>query len=326
VATGIPYVREQGVKYGEAERVSPLIRRVMADNPGPYTYLGTGTYLVGRGEVAVVDPGPSKPAEHIDAILGALDPGERITHLVVTHTHSDHSSACRALQERTGAPTYGFGPMLFNPDPDPEKAEKIVFGDPEADADPPESEKSEEGVDRNFAPDVLIGDGDVLQADGWTLAALHTPGHASNHLCYHLCEEGVLFSGDEVMGWSTSVIAAPDGNLGQYMASLDRLLALSEVRRYRPTHGPSIEDPQTYVAALLAHRRDRTSEILAVLDAGPATIAEIVPRLYADVAKRLWRAAASSVYAHMLHLIEIGAVQIEGGEPLKLTGRFTLAR
>lgn len=323
MATGIPYVREHEVRYGEVERVSPLIRRVMANNPGPYTYLGTGTYLVGRGEVAVIDPGPSNPAEHVDAILAALDPGERITHLMVTHTHGDHSSASRALKGRTGAPTYGYGAMVFNGEP--EHSEKIVFGDPEADADPPRSE-TREGVDRDFDPDVRLGDGDLVQADGWSLEAVHTPGHASNHLCYHFREEGVLFSGDQVMGWSTSVISPPDGSLGQYMASLEKLLARPGDRRYRPTHGPEIGDPQTYVAALLAHRRERSREILSVLDIGPATIAEIVPRLYSDVSKRLWRAAASSVYAHMLRLDEIGAVEVDDGEPMRLTSRFARSR
>jgi glyoxylase-like metal-dependent hydrolase (beta-lactamase superfamily II) len=323
VAPGIPYVREPEVRYGVAERVSPLIRRVMANNPGPYTYLGTGTYLVGSGEVAVIDPGPSKPAEHVDAILAALDPGERITHLVVTHTHGDHSSACRALKERTGAPTYGYGPMVFNTEP--EQREKIVFGDPEADADPPASETGE-GVDRGFEPDVRLGDADVLQAEGWSLEAVHTPGHASNHLCYQLREEGVLFSGDQVMGWSTSVISPPDGGLGQYMASLEKLLTRPSDRRYRPTHGPEIGEPQSYVTALLAHRRERSKEILAVLDAGPATIAEIVPRLYSDVSKRLWKAAASSVYAHMLLLEEIGDLEVVGGEPVRLTSRFAKSR
>ena len=213
--------------------------------------------------------------------------------------------------------------MVFNTEP--EHAEKIVFGDPEADADPPQSE-TREGVDRAFDPDVRLGDGDLVHADGWSLEAVHTPGHASNHLCYHLREEGVLFSGDQVMGWSTSVISPPDGSLGQYMDSLEKLLARAGDRCYRPTHGPEIADPQTHVEALLAHRRERSGEILAVLDSGPATIAEVVPRMYSDVNKRLWRAAASSVYAHMLHLDEIGAVHVDGGEPVRLTSTFARSR
>jgi glyoxylase-like metal-dependent hydrolase (beta-lactamase superfamily II) len=323
VTTTIPYVREQDVRYGEAEQVSPLIRRVMARNPGPYTYHGTGTYIVGQGEVAVIDPGPSNPAEHVDAVLSALAPGERISHLVVTHTHGDHSSASRALQQRTGAPTYGFGPMLFQDVP--EDSEKIVFGDPEADAEPPESEPRE-GVDRKFAPDVLLLDGDSVAGDSWSLEAVHTPGHASNHLCYVFREEGVLFSGDQVMGWSTSVIAPPDGNLGQYMASLEKLVARPGIRRYRPTHGPEIADPYAYVGALIAHRRERSEEIVDALGAGPATIAEIVPRVYADVSKRLWRAAASSVYAHLLHLLEIAVVEVADGDPVRRTSRFSVSR
>jgi glyoxylase-like metal-dependent hydrolase (beta-lactamase superfamily II) len=319
VPTTIPYLREAEVRYGEVDRVSALIRRVMADNPGPYTYLGTGTYLVGRGEVAVVDPGPRKPG-HVGAVLAALDPGERITNLVITHSHGDHSAASLLLQERTGAATYGFGPLVFADEPD---TDRIVFGDPEADADPPRTEERE-GVDRAFTPDVLVGDGDLVEGDGWTLEAVHTPGHASNHLCYLFREEGVLFSGDQVMGWSTSVIGPPDGDLGDYMASLEKLLGRPDDRRYRPTHGPEISDPQPFVSALLAHRRERSGEILDVLGAGPATIAEMVPRMYAEVSKRLWRAAASSVWAHLLHLERLGMVEVEDGGEMRRTSRFGL--
>jgi len=296
----------------------------MADNPGPYTYLGTGTYLVGRGDVAVIDPGPSKPADHVDAILAGLEPGETITHLVVTHSHGDHSSASKALGERVGAPTYGFGPMLFQDVPT-DDSDKIVFGDPEADEDPPPSEPRE-GLDRGFTPDVALVDGEVLEGGSWSLEAVHTPGHASNHLCYLLREEGLLFSGDQVMGWSTSVISPPDGDLGQYMASLEKLLARRTDLRYRPTHGPEIANPHAYVAALLAHRRERSAGILKVLDEAPATIAEIVPRLYSDVGKRLWRGAAASVYAHLLHLHDVGEVSVVGGGDLKRTSRFGRSR
>ena len=213
------YVTGVEARYGEATVVSPLVRRVLAKNPNPFTFLGTGTYLVGHGDVAVLDPGPDEPA-HVDAILAALAPGERITALIVTHTHGDHSPACRPLQARTGAPTYGFGPQRATLDPDALAQDAIVFDDPEADADPlasdgdgHESEAPRSPGDPSFRPDVVVREGDVVGGDGWTFEAVYTPGHASNHLCYHLREEGTLCTGDHVMGWSTSVVSPPDGSL-----------------------------------------------------------------------------------------------------------------
>jgi glyoxylase-like metal-dependent hydrolase (beta-lactamase superfamily II) len=320
VSVTIPFVRDLQVRYGEVDAVSPLIRRVVANNPNPFTYLGTGTYLIGRGEVAVLDPGPDDPA-HVDALVDALEPGERITHLFITHTHSDHSPGSRQLGERTGAPTYGFGPH----GPVDDSNDRVVFGDAEADGDPT-SPEPREGADRSFRPEVVLRDGDTVAGDGWTLEAVHTPGHASNHLCYLFREEGVLCSGDHVMGWSTSVIAPPDGHLGDYLASLEKLLGRPQDQRYLPTHGPQITAPHTLVRAFLAHRRERSDQILAALASGPATIAEMVPRLYADVSKRLWRGAAASVYAHLLYLHELGMVEVEDGESLRRTSRVRRGR
>src|SRR5437868_2959951 len=286
--TVIPYVRDLDVEYGRVDHVSPLLRRVVADNPSKFTYLGTGTYLVGHGDVAVVDPGLRIDA-HVDAIVAALEPGERITHLFVTHTHSDHSPATAPLQERTGAPSYGFGPHGAVPSDDP--ADRIVFGDPEADGEPKDSNDNgeeptslktlREGADTAFTPDVVLGHGDVVAGPGWTMEAVHTPGHTSNHLCYALAEERVLFSGDHVMGWSTSVITPPDGDLGAFLASL-RLLLGRDDTSYWPTHGPQITEPKAHVQAYLDHREERTAQVLAALAAGPATVVEIVPRIYAD--------------------------------------------
>jgi glyoxylase-like metal-dependent hydrolase (beta-lactamase superfamily II) len=316
VAVAIPYVRNLEVRYGEVDTVSPLIRRVVANNATPFTYLGTGTYLIGRGKVAVLDPGPDDPA-HVAAVLAALQPGERITHLVVTHTHSDHSPASRPLQEHTGAPTYGFGPHgLIAEDQEP-----LFFGDPDADGDPSIKEPRQ-AADRTFRPDVVVSDGYIVEEDGWTLEAVHTPGHASNHLCYLLREEGVLCSGDHVMGWSTSVISPPDGSLGDYLASLEKMLGRPQDRRYLPTHGPEIPEPHTLVRAFLAHRRERSEQILDALASGPATIVELVPRLYGDVSKRLWRGAAASMYAHVLQLHELGMAEVEDGAPLRRTSRI----
>jgi glyoxylase-like metal-dependent hydrolase (beta-lactamase superfamily II) len=333
VATPIPYVRDLHVDYGAAVPVSPLVRRVVAENPNKFTYLGTGTYLVGHGEVAVIDAGPPL-AEHVGAILAALEPGERITHLLVTHTHTDHSPATGLLQREVGAPSHGYGPHgEVRPD-DPD--DRVVFGDPEADkadalapdpaADPvaaaEHAARHKEGADTDFVPNITLRDGDEVAGPGWTLRAVHTPGHTSNHLCYELVEERTLFSGDHVMGWSTSVIGPPDGNLNEFLASLTRLLGRGD-ERYLPTHGPAIDDPKPLVRAYLAHRNERTEQLLGVLRRhGPSTLAEIVPQLYVDVPKTLWRAAAVSMYAHLLALLEAGRV-VTDGEP-KLRSAYEL--
>ena len=343
MATPIPYVRDLDVVYGRVDQVSPLIRRVVAENPSKFTYLGSGTYVIGRGEVAVIDPGPALDA-HVDAIIAALEPGERITHLVITHTHTDHSPATALLQPKTDAMSYGFGPHGAVPEDDP--TDHIVFGDPEADGDPEKEEKKakeeaakaaggdgdgvetkpteelREGADTAFVPDVALVDGAEIAGPGWRLRAVHTPGHTSNHLCYQLVEERALFSGDHVMGWSTSVIGPPDGNLRQFMASMELLLDRDD-ERFWPTHGPAITDPKGLVRAYLAHRRERTAQLIGVLRDGPATLAEIVPKLYVDVHKGLWRAAAASMYAHLLQLIEEGRVRSQDGT-LRRSARYEL--
>ena len=322
----IPFVRDLDVHYGRVEQVSPLIRRVVADNPSKFTYLGTGTYIVGRGDVAVIDPGPRLDA-HVDALAAALEPDERVTHLLVTHTHTDHSPATAALRERTGAPSYGFGPHGEVPPDDP--ADRIVFGDPEADGDPAKEKgrgekELREGADTDFTPDISLRHGDVVSGPGWTIEAVHTPGHTSNHLCYALCEEQALFSGDHVMGWSTTVIVPPDGDLGQYLASLQLVLDRDDDVLW-PTHGPPITDPQALVRSYVAHRQDRTDQIVAVLADGPAGLTDIVPRVYRDVDKTLWLPAAMSTHAHLLHLVEEGRVRVVGGGEPRRTARYELA-
>ena len=297
-----------------------MIRRVVAQNPSKFTYLGTGTYIVGHGDVAVIDPGPELDA-HVDAILDALEPGERVTKIVITHTHSDHSPATRALAERTDAAAWGFGPHGDVPDDDP--ADRIVFGDEEADRSdgPKDGDVLREAADTSFAPDTRVGHGDVIAGKGWTLEAIHTPGHTSNHLCFALREEGAVFTGDHVMGWSTSVIGPPDGQLGAYLESL-RLLLDRDDTRYWPTHGPPVTEPHALVRAFLGHRAERTEQVLRRLRKGPATIAELVPEMYADVSKGLWRPAAASTYAHLLMLVDEGRVGSEG--PPKRTSEYHL--
>ena len=282
----IPYVRDLDFAYGEAAQVSPLIRRVIAPNASVFTFHGTGTYIVGRGEVAIVDAGPDL-AGHVDAVLHAVR-GETVTHLIVTHTHVDHSPATRHIKQATGARTYGFGP----------------HGGGEGPA-------VEEGADRDFVPDHRLADGAAIEGCGWTLEAVHTPGHTSNHLCFALAEERALFSGDHVMGWSTTVVSPPDGDMGAYMASLEKL-SLRDEETYWPTHGPPIPGPQRFVGRLLGHRRRRESEILAAVAEGADTIPELVTRLYVGLDRRLHPAAARTVLAHLIHLVESGRAACDG--------------
>jgi len=294
----IPYRRDFAFAYGALEKVTPLVRRIVARNPGPFTFRGTGTYVVGRGKVAIIDPGPDIE-EHVDALLGDLR-GETVTHIVVTHTHLDHSPAAAAVKARTGAPTYGYGPHAGGRDG------AVV----------------EAGGDYDFVPDVVVADGDVIEGDGWHLEAVHTPGHTSNHLCFGFPEERILFSGDHVMGWSTSVIAPPDGDMADYMRSLERLLA-REDGVYWPTHGPSIPQPHEHVRAFIAHRREREAAILERLAAGDETIEAMVAAIYVGLDPRLRRAAGRSVLAHLVDLAARGRVRTDG--PPAIDGRYRLA-
>ncbi len=329
----LTFNREFDPDYGAVHRLSPRIRRVVAKNPNPFTFTGTGVYIVGRGEVAVIDPGPTLD-EHLDAVLAALDEGERVTKILVTHTHTDHTAGVVKLVGRTGATTYGFGPHGPVPDRDPlddvsfdeyfTDDEKVAFKNQWDDT--PE-ELRREGPDTEFVPDVAVAHGDVIVIDGptdgggaggggepadtSTIEVVHTPGHTSNHVCFALREEKVLFTGDHVMGWATSVISPPDGDLYDYMASL-RLLLERDDEVYWPTHGPAIENPAEYVQGFIDHRLSREAQIVTALEAGPSTIKDIVPGMYADVDKRLWRAAANSVYSHLLALEREGRV---GADP-----------
>jgi glyoxylase-like metal-dependent hydrolase (beta-lactamase superfamily II) len=314
VTAVIPFNREFDPDYGVVHQLSPLIRRVVAKNPNPFTFTGTGVYLVGRGEVAVIDPGPPLD-EHLDAVVGALGPDERITRVLVTHTHTDHTAAVEAVVQRTGATTYGFGP--HGPVPEVDPMEQVRFDEYFTDEERQEFTKQwdetpdelrREGPDTSFVPDVAVGHGDVIEGPGWTIEVVHTPGHTSNHVCFALREEDVLFTGDHVMGWATSVISPPDGDLFDYLESL-RVLLDRDDRVYWPTHGPAISDPKPYVQAFLDHRLDRERQIVDALSDGPSTIKDLVPAMYYDVDKRLWRAAANSVYAHLLALHRSGRAE-----------------
>jgi glyoxylase-like metal-dependent hydrolase (beta-lactamase superfamily II) len=302
----IPFRRDLRFEYGRLEPIAPGIRRIVARNPGPFTFTGTGTYIVGSGEVAVIDPGPDL-AEHVTALLAALA-GERVTHILVTHTHRDHSPAAKTLKDATGAPTLGFGPHAAGRRPS-----ALTRGDA------PSETAVEEGGDWDFVPDVVLRDGDPIAGAGWRCEAVHTPGHTSNHLCFALAGRGILFSGDHVMGWSTSVIAPPDGDMSAYMTSLAKLLGRRDVV-YWPTHGPAIDEPQRHVRAFVAHRREREAGILECLAAGLAPIEAIVGRLYAGLQPQLQRAAARSVHAHLLDLVGRGLVDSDG--PATLDARY----
>jgi glyoxylase-like metal-dependent hydrolase (beta-lactamase superfamily II) len=305
MATEIPFRRDIEIEYGAAQTLTPLIRRVVARNPSPFTFKGTGTYIVGHRQVAIIDPGPDIAA-HIDALLAALR-GETVTHILITHTHLDHSPAAAAIKQATGAKTYGFGPHGSGRAEDRSGVDGVT----------------EEGGDHAFAPDIAMRDGDAVEGPGWRLAAVHTPGHTSNHLCFALPEERTLFSGDHVMGWSTSVIAPPDGDMAAYMRSLDKLLRRDDAV-YWPTHGPSIPDPKPFVRAFIAHRHERAQAILDRLAQGDEAIPAIVARVYVGLDPRLTGAAARSVLAHLVELVETGKVACDG--PPTLGARYRLPR
>lgn len=272
---------------GKVEQVHPAVRRLLAANPSPFTFTGTQTYLVGSGSVAVIDPGPDLP-DHVDAILAATA-GERIAAVLCTHTHRDHSPASRALAAASGAPIVGCAPLAIDDD------------GPRADA----------AFDFDYAPDHVLGDGERIDGEGWALAAVATPGHTSNHLCFALEGEGVLFTGDHVMGWSTTVIAPPDGDMALYMESLDRLLGRDD-RVYLPAHGPAVEKPHSHVRGLIAHRRMREKQILGRLGEGKGLIPDMVAEMYRNVDPRLHPAAGRSVLAHLVDLERRGLVRGEG--------------
>ena len=288
---------------GACERVSPLIRRVVAHNPSAFTYKGTGTYIVGEGDVAVIDPGPLLN-EHVEALLRALE-GETVSHILITHTHSDHSPAAKPLKALTGARTFAYGP----------------HGSGQKHA-PDDDVQVEEDGDMDFVPDVELRHGDIIEGDGWTIQCVYTPGHTSNHMCFALLEEKALFTGDHVMGWSTSIVSPPDGNMEDYMASL-RLLLTRDDDIYWPTHGPAITDPKPFVRSFIEHREDRERQIMEQLAAGRTRIQDMVPVMYAAVDKRLYPAAARSVLAHMEHLVARGIVQADGKPSLGAQYRLT---
>ncbi len=290
--SAIPFIQKYDFTYGEIEQITPLIRRVTARNPSGFTFHGTGTYIVGKGNVAVIDPGPLLD-EHIDTLKRVLD-GETVSHILITHTHSDHSPAAAPLKAHWNCPTYGYGPHGVG---------RIEPG-----------MVAKEGADWDFKPDVRIHHGDLLEGDGWTIECLHTPGHTSNHICFALKEENAIFTGDHVMGWSTSVIGPPDGNMTQYMESLELLLTRPE-DTYWPTHGTCIKDVHNFVRAFIAHREEREAQILQCVKNNVPQIRDMVPIMYVDTDKKLYPAAAQSVLAAMERLVATGKVICSDDQP-----------
>lgn len=271
------------IPTGAAIQIEPLVARVLAANPSPFTFTGTQTWLVGTRDLAVIDPGPDLP-DHIDALIAAID-GRPVVAILCTHTHRDHSPAAAAIKAATGAPIIGCAALALSD------------SGPRADA----------AFDRDYAPDRVLGDGDQVSGDGWTLTAVATPGHTSNHLCFALEESGALFTGDHVMGWSTSVVAPPDGDMGAYMASLDKLLARQD-RVYYPAHGPQVDRPQRLVRGMMGHRKQREGQILRLLEQQVGDIPAMVDKMYVGLDPRLTGAAGRSVLAHLIDLRQRGLV------------------
>ena len=285
---------------GHLQRVSPLVRRLVAPNPGPFTFTGTCTYIVGAGDVAVIDPGPDL-ASHVEALLAAL-PGERIGKIFVTHTHRDHSPAARTLQAATGAEIFGCAPHAA--------ARELALG---------ETNKLDAANDLDHSPDRLLADGEIFAGSGFTLRAVATPGHTMNHVCFELPEEKSLFTGDHIMAWSTSIVAPPDGVMRLYLDSLEKLRSCDHTL-YWPGHGGPVTQPQRFLRALLHHRRARENSILTALAKGPSSVSEIVSRVYEKLDPRLIGAAALTTLAHLEDLCARELVRTEGTP--QLTGVF----
>jgi glyoxylase-like metal-dependent hydrolase (beta-lactamase superfamily II) len=293
----LAFNRSLDVDYGVAQEVAPGVRRIVANNPSPYTFLGTNTYLVGKGELAIVDPGP-EDARHVAAIAEASK-GERIRHILITHSHRDHCDGARALQQALGGEILSFGPTQG-----PRGAGTAGLGS--------------DFVDAAFLPDRAIGDGDEVKGRGYALDVLHTPGHAPDHLCFALTGQRTVFTGDHVMGWNTTVIAPPEGNLEKFLASMRRLLQRHD-KTFLPGHGGRVQTPQRVVKAYIMHRHWRENTILACLTEGPRGIAEIVARVHGGLDAELKDAAALSVLAHLEYLRGRGMVTMTGEDGLSAT-------
>jgi glyoxylase-like metal-dependent hydrolase (beta-lactamase superfamily II) len=286
----LAFNRSQDVDYGVAQEVAPGVRRIVANNPGPYTFLGTNSYIVGSGEVAVIDPGPADE-RHLQAIASAIS-GEKLSDILVTHSHRDHCEGARALQALAGGEVAAFGPMGT-------QRHARIGG------------LNYDFIDPDFVPDRALADGDTVRGRDFALDVLHAPGHSPDHLCFALVGKRTVFTGDHVMGWNTTVIAPPEGNMALFLASLERLMQRHD-KLFLPAHGGRIQTPRRVVKAYIMHRKWREQTILACLDDGIDKIPAIVERLYGKLELELKQAAALSVLAHLEHLLDRGMAAAEG--------------
>lgn len=304
MAEDIPFNKKLELVPETVDEVAPGVRRVMCNNPGPFTFKGTMSYIVGRGKVAIVDPGPAD-STHIKALLDAVR-GETVTHIFVTHTHRDHSLAVPAIKAATGATVYAEGPHRA--------ARPLHIG---------ENNPLDSSGDRDFTPDVRLKDGEVVEGDGWAMEGITTPGHTANHMAFALKGTPTLFAGDHVMGWATSIVAPPDGAMSDYMASLQKLAKRDE-QLYLPGHGPAISQAQRFVHYYILHRKAREDSILHRLEKGETDISTIVRASYIGIDPRLIPAAGMSVLAHLEDMVARGLVATDG--PPSIDGRYRLLR
>jgi glyoxylase-like metal-dependent hydrolase (beta-lactamase superfamily II) len=303
MAEDIPYDKNFELVPGKLDEPMPGVRRILCNNPSPFTFKGTVSYIVGRGKVAIIDPGPDDPA-HNAALLDAVR-GETVTHILVTHTHRDHSPGVPAIKKATGAIVMAEGPHR--------PARALHVGD---------GPRLESSNDTDFKPDRALADGEVVSGDGWTIEAITTPGHTANHMAYAFREAGIVFSGDHVMAWSTPVVSPPDGSMGDYMASLQKLAKRSE-QVYFPGHGSAVRNAPRFVAAYILHRKAREASILNRLAKGETDIPDLVGSIYANLDPRLVKAAGMSVLAHLEDLVARGEAATNG--PPSIAGRYRLA-
>jgi glyoxylase-like metal-dependent hydrolase (beta-lactamase superfamily II) len=303
MSNDIPFDQTFTLPPGQVEEVTPGVRRLLCNNPSPFTFKGTISYIVGRGQVAIIDPGPDD-ADHIAALLAAVR-GETVTHIFVTHTHRDHSPAVPAIKQATGAIVLAQGPHR--------PARPLNVG---------ESPRLDASNDLDFRPDRALPDGEVVTGSGWALEAIATPGHTANHMAYALKDRNIIFSGDHVMAWSTPVVAPPDGAMSDYMASLAKLSRRSE-QTYFPGHGGAVNNAPRFVAAYILHRKAREASILRNIGKGETDIPAVVSAVYSGLNPRLTKAAGLSVLAHLEDLVTRGLVTTAG--PPSIDGRYRLA-
>jgi len=291
---------------GISEDIYPNLKRIIAPNPSPMTFWGTNTYILGTNELAIIDPGPAVQS-HLDAIMSSLNKNQSITHILITHSHIDHSPLAKQLSERTSAPILAFGESSAGKSAIMTNLKNLDGG---------------EGIDYDFKPDATLNDNQILQNKEWCIKSLHTPGHMGNHLCFSWEGESILFSGDLVMGWATSMVSPPDGDLTDFMNSIKSLKLRSPDKLFFPGHGAPIKNPSLRLQELYEHRKKREREILLALEIGLATISEITESVYADLDKRLFTAAKRNVLAHLIDLTSRKICEVS--KEITTNSRFTL--